>query len=674
MPGGLDRDESQCAGHLCTIDSRDGKAIPRTREGRRSLHADIRAMRTLRLAPVCLAVLAAVTLVSGAAFAKGAKPTAAPHNLRGFLLRPSEALQHDFPRTPAFAWSPVKGANCYEFELGTSKSFTENAIIWSNVRYGIKPGSGCKSVPASSATDTATTAASTAAGDTAAAASSTTTPTPATPTTGDPNVTSVIQPLRIPAVSVDIALPWFTGQPYALYAHVRAITKDGPTSWSNPFAFNMTWPSVPTPLPTQSGLVRWTPIQGATGYQVWFRDFGVSKVFSTSTNVADEREYYTWHANPSSWATVHWRVRAVRRVFGDIPNGLPATSYGPWSPVYVATNPDRTAGPLSLQLAISDRTSSGKAQSAHELMPGFTFSGDQGIDGISHAFPLYRVYISTDRECVNVVYRGAVVGSPAYAPRTSGPLKLPVGDDQVVVAKQGWLPDGTDEGPTYTIDGAKVTTSESTAASSSSSGGDSAAAGSSAPAVAHVDLPDVDFPATRYFWTVVPVIPAKLLSDDSDIYTDTEVPQDACAAGRVFSFGKESDPVSVASSTPYVAGLTPGGRLLAAAGKKPFVFSTPLVAWKPATAATSYEVQWSRTRYPWRAQGSKLTYSTSAVLDLAPGQWYYRVRGLNQIQLRKPQMVWSSPVKLTVAAPKFKLVASAAPKATKSKQKAAKKK
>ena len=54
-------------------------------------------------------------------------------------------------------------------------------------------------------------------------------------------------------------------------------------------------------------------------------------------------------------------------------------------------------------------------------------------------------------------------------------------------------------------------------------------------------------------------------------------------------------------------------------------------------------MQWSRTRYPWRAQGSKLTYSTSAVLDLNPGTWYYRVRGLNQTQLKKQEMTWSAP-------------------------------
>ena len=66
-------------------------------------------------------------------------------------------------------------------------------------------------------------------------------------------------------------------------------------------------------------------------------------------------------------------------------------------------------------------------------------------------------------------------------------------------------------------------------------------------------------------------------------------------------------------------------------------------------------MQWSRTRYPWRAQGSKTTYSTSAVLKLNPGTWYYRVRGLNQTQLRKQEMSWSGLIKLTVSKPRFHL-------------------
>ena len=176
-----------------------------------------------------------------------------------------------------------------------------------------------------------------------------------------------------------------------------------------------------------------------------------------------------------------------------------------------------------------------------------------------------------------------------------------------------------------------------------------------------VDLPDIDFPTTRYYWTVVPVVWAVNNSDDTKVgWWDAETPQDACAAGRVESFGKESDPVLTGEGgRPFVSGLTPNGRLLASAGHSPKVFSTPLVAWQPATGATAYEVQWSRMRYPWRAQGSKLTYSTSAVLELNPGVWYYRVRGLNQTQLEKQEMTWSAPIAITVAKPSFRIVASA---------------
>ena len=179
----------------------------------------------------------------------------------------------------------------------------------------------------------------------------------------------------------------------------------------------MRWPSVPTPLPTKPGLVRWAGVSGATGYQVWYPD--IEKVFSVHTNVADLREFYTLH---SWYTTVKWRVRAVRRVFGTVPNGLPVVSYGPWSPTYTASNPAMTSGKLQTTLAISDRISDGTKQSAHELMPGLVFSGD-GTRTDPQAV-LFRAYASTDADCVNIVYKGSIVGSPAFAPRTSGPLAM----------------------------------------------------------------------------------------------------------------------------------------------------------------------------------------------------------------------------------------------------------
>jgi hypothetical protein len=105
-----------------------------------------------------------------------------------------------------------------------------------------------------------------------------------------------------------------------------------------------------------------------------------------------------------------------------------------------------------------------------------------------------------------------------------------------------------------------------------------------------------------------------------------------------------------------VSGLSPKGRLLAQAGaRRPVVYSTPLVAWKPVVGATGYEVQWSRTKYPWRARGSAFTYATSSVLQLGAGVWYYRVRGLNAAQIGTPAMAWSAPVAVKVVRPTFRI-------------------
>lgn len=602
-------------------------------------------MRHLRFVTLALAVLAA----AGATFAGAAATRSpAPGSLRGFLLRPDEVGTHVFARTPAFAWSPVRGARCYEFELATSKVFSQSSLIWSNVQYTVGRHSVCASVPASTPTAPTTTPTT---------SKTTTTAAPAAPAQSDPAVQSVIPPLRVPAVSIDVALPWFTGAPYALFAHVRAITAAGATNWSNAFGFNMQWPDTAKPLKAEPGLIRWTPVAGATSYQVWLIDAG--KVFSTHTNVADEREYYTFHTDANWTGTVNWRVRAIRRVFGDIPNGLPAVSYGPWSTVYRTTNPALNTGPLTLRLAISDRTSTAGKQSAHELQPALSYTGTS-VGG--RTYGLFRSYISTDRDCVNVVYRSPVTGAPAYAPRTTGPLTLPTDETSFAAAQTTFLKDGGKEGPTFAADGSALVTNEATGGSSGAAA--AAASGSAGTADpnqivdgAKVDLPDLNFPTTRYYWTVVPVVILVDPITNAWKYVDAQVPQDACQSGRLLSFGKESKPVVTSGRTPYIAGLNPNGRLLAVAGKRPVVYGTPLVAWKPTIAAGEYEVQWAKHPYPFNAAGSKFTYSTSTLLSLKPGIWFYRVRGLNLGQLRNPYMSWSAPVRVVVARPMFSLVA-----------------
>ena len=87
----------------------------------------------------------------------------------------------------------------------------------------------------------------------------------------------------------------------------------------------------------------------------------------------------------------------------------------------------------------------------------------------------------------------------------------------------------------------------------------------------------------------------------------------------------------VGSGTPYVSGLTPNGRLLVLerqAAEGLLDAARRLGAGNRCRRLRGAVVA---DEYPWRAQGSKTTYSTSAVLDLTPGKWFYRVRGLNLV-------------------------------------------
>src|SRR5439155_23787350 len=112
-------------------------------------------------------------------------------------------------------------------------------------------------------------------------------------------------------------------------------------------------------------------------------------------------------------------------------------------------------------------------------------------------------------------------------------------------------------------------------------------------------------------------------------YRDAELTQDACASGRVLTFGKSNEPAVTGQSAPFASGLSPDGKLVAAASTKPRFYGAPLIAWQPTLSTDSYQVQWSHTKYPWQAAGNRFTWGTSLTLPLTPGTWYYRVRGLD---------------------------------------------
>src|SRR5581483_5322816 len=223
----------------------------------------------------------------------------------------------------------------------------------------------------------------------------------------------------------------------------------------------------------------------------------------------------------------------------------------------------------------------------------------------------------------------------------------------------------------FTADSKPMSTSEQADSSSAAAGGApataapaTAAPASGDPAIPanftstgpYVDLWDLGRPNSRYWWTAVPV--RIIVVEGTVKYEDETTPQDACQAGAVKEFARTSQPTTTSSTKPakaYASGLSAFGVLFAAKTTTPSFYRSPLVAWQPAKAAVGYEVQWSHTRSPWQSKGSVFTAATSTVLDqLTPGTWYYRVRGIDPyVPGPLKQMAWSTPVKITMARPKF---------------------
>src|SRR6478672_2124744 len=228
-------------------------------------------MKRIARLTTLLGILAAI--MTGSLAGGSSAAVTSPTDLRGFMLTATEATTTTFHRTPSFAWKPAPGAVRYELQLSTSETFRENGILFDSKEY--------------------------------------------------------LTPVAAPSLT----LPWITGSPHSLFARVRAIFANGSTSaWSDDYGFDVVPPAAPTPLSSRDGLLRWTPVDGANGYQVWLVD--AHKMEVVNTNVLDEREFYAFH-NDQSWiGHVRWRVRALRgNIMGQL-NGLPVATHGAWSPVY----------------------------------------------------------------------------------------------------------------------------------------------------------------------------------------------------------------------------------------------------------------------------------------------------------------------------------------------------
>jgi hypothetical protein len=544
---------------------------------------------------VLIALVLALALPA-AAPARQAASLTAPTGLKAFLLSydettPTRNGKISFTRTPSFGWKLTPRATSYDFQLATSSSFRENSFIWS--------------------------------------------------TDG----------LAVPYTGVPIALPWITGNKYSLFARVRAHIQGRTTPWSADYGFNVQGEK-PEQLSAPNGLLRWTPIDGATGYEVWEKDIGLggigaseitNKSVMVATNVTDMRDWFTFHQYPSWVGTAKWRVRAVRELNGTATSdGLPSTTYGPWSSNQ--SRPDRafttsasspSASVVALGSTTSDVIGTPSSPQAHSLMPGFSWSGN--LTSAGEPTELYRAYVYSDDDCVNPVMIGSVVGSPAWVPRISGALEFPTTPEGLALARGQVLADGP-QGPTESNSPGVVGENETGGGSDT------------------LDLWDRKWPSGVYYWTVVPVR-MHLDSAEKVHYQDAELPQDVCESGRIGTFGKVGAQVETGNKKAYVTSLALAGKVssTAASSYSRVYGNTPLLTWTPVLAADKYEVQWSGTRYPFVMAGSVITQTTSATLKLAPGVWYYRVRGID-IQTSKSQsMGWSSVRKLKILKPTFRI-------------------
>jgi len=212
------------------------------------------------------------------------------------------------------------------------------------------------------------------------------------------------------------------------------------------------------------------------------------------------------------------------------------------------------------------------------------------------------------------------------------------------------------------------TATTTTAGSSPSSPGATGSSGASGQDLAQVDLWDSGWPSGRYYWTVVPVTVSAQSTDDaagsdtSFAYEDAAVPQDVCESGTIMNFGKVTRPVVTAAGQPFVSGVAPKGRMVAAVRSQGSVYQLPIVAWQPAAGATTYEIDLSRSAYPWRTVKKLTTPATAITLPLtkfAAGTWFYRVRGVNGALPSGAQaMTWSAPIAIRITGDRFKIVSS----------------
>ena len=268
--------------------------------------------------------------------------------------------------------------------------------------------------------------------------------------------------LKTPAVSVPVALPWMTGSPYAVYARVRAITREGVSRWSALVRLQRPLGQRAAAGRDLSGHVpldAWSAARRAT--RSGSRRCGRSSAMRT--NAVDHREFYSFHQQAQYSGSVSWRVRAVRSLYGKIPTGLPTVSYGPWSPTYTTTNPAIVDGAVTPSVAArrhdGQQRHGGGAPRADARLRLRRHAGRH-----RHAPPTSTASTSSATRTASTSSIAARSSArPHTSPRTTGSLRLPTTTAEVTTASTTYLKDlnpGQTGAPQFMFDSATVKSTE----------------------------------------------------------------------------------------------------------------------------------------------------------------------------------------------------------------------
>jgi hypothetical protein len=656
---------------------------------------------TVRFLRASLLAALAVLLLAATSSAGVARPT----GLHGFLLRADEPRTTTFNRTPSFAWTPVPGARTYQFQLSTSNAFRDNGILYSNGSLTTPVSAPTITLPWITGSPHALYARVRATLDDAVTAwidaygFDVVPPAPPKPLPSYPGL------LRwTPTPGADAYEVWLVdiGKSEIVRTNVlderELYTFHQSTQWTSSMRwriralrgdqFKQRVNGIPVAMHGA-----WSPVYSSTNPAMSSGKLQlvgtVSDVFSNGSSSSPAHQTmpaFLWSGNqaPDGSAVELYRVeiftdrQCLNRVYTSSVVGGPA-----WAP--------RLNGPLALP---QDPGGMAAARTGYlgdgKELASYTYDGEK-----------LKPAEQLDEAAPTTTVPGDVPAFPGTTPPDSGPAggggSSGSGGTQsvTVTGKVGppvslWDVDWPSAGYYWTVLpvialGAQAAGTvvappgapkgASTIPVTSTTGfrvGDAVTIGTQP----NVDSGTITSIGSGSLTISTPTNLAHGIGDSvvraggSISYVDAELAEDACASGRVQRVGISSEPALTSAQAPFATGLSSAGRLTSAARTSAF-YGQPLVAWTPAFSADIYEVQYSKTRYPFRPEvdprtnvKGNMTFSTADVLPLKAGTWWYRVRGIDyNLPTGVQQMSWSAPQKLVVSKPSFKVVRSA-PKRT----------